>query len=412
MGGAGTQFYFDWRAQYSLHFVRQLLRAQIELQRLETKSLIREEVILGRLSENHKLRKLMRLALGIDAHDLIDLKLAVFSGMKSGSGRMSPDFLKPLLPHYGRATVQRFLSNIALDHQRLRAYCLALPGRTERKKFSEYFELPVLTDYPVLFHSGILYWWHRMVFARGLEGLLHRRLGSHSEEYIDVYGDVFEDYSLSMLPSIQLDFHTERELQARFGDQVKLPDAVVHHPKANIIVECKSLLNKEDRMTAGSSRVFFHKMKSVIKAIEQAHSLSHEIRKERRDNSSWAKSGPDFLLVVCNIDLLVGNVFKFEEVFSRKKTAFEQKYPLSNLPLNNIYVISIDEFERLISAVEYGEIDLFHFLEQAAFQDSDHKTAKYTFDQHLSSLNAGRVSNVVSQALNDSQKRIELVLAG
>lgn len=392
-------------------FVRQLLRAQIEMQRLETKSLIREEAILGRLSDNHKLRKMMRLALRIDVHDLMDLKLAAFSGMKSGSGRMSPNFLKPLLPHYGRTTVQRFLNNIALDHQGLREYCLALPGRTELKKFSEYFELPVLTDYPVFFHSGTLYWWHRMVFARGLEGLLHRRLGSHSQEYIDAYGDVFEDYSLSMLPSIQLDVLTEKELQARFGNQVKLPDAVVCHPKANVIVECKSLLNKEDRMTAGSSRVFLHKMKSVIKAVEQAHSLSHEIRKERRGNSARTKSGPDFLLVVCNIDLMVGNLFKFEEVFARKKKEFEQKYPSSNLPIHNMYVIAIDEFEKLISAVEHREIDLFHFLQQAAFRDSDQKTAKYTFEQHLSGLNVGEVANVVSQALKDSQNRIESVLS-
>lgn len=391
-------------------FVRQILRAQVEMQRLETQSLVREEVIIGQLSDSHKLRKMVEQELGLKLSEIIDLKLLFFSGMKSGDGAMHPAFLQPILPIYGSGKVRGFLTKIAQDHSGLIEFFQSFPDRKEKKTLSEYFEFPALVNYPILHHGGTYHWWHRMVFARGLEGLVHRKMDAYGQKFIDAYGGAFENYALDMLPSFELKSMREKELSARFGSEVKLPDGVLLHKNANIILECKSFLYREGRMTVGSARVFPHKLKGVIKAVEQAHSLSHEIRKRSDVSNEFTLHSADFLLIVCNVDLIIGNLYKFAELFDEKKERLEAKYFCSDLPLNHIYVVSIDEFERFCSVAGMHGIDVVEFLIRASSDDADHRTAKFSFKQHLDAVGRTYVSSKVSGAISRSESRIERYL--
>lgn len=391
-------------------FMRQLLWPQVELQKLETKSLVREEAILSRLSDSHRLKKLIRNEIGLNPEVLVDLKLAVFSGLTSGNGRMSRSFLDPLARALGSNVVQRFLSLMALDSRGLTEFCSGLPGQGSSRVSSEYFEAPALTEYPLLLVSGGFFWWHRMVFARGLESFLHRKLGRAGQKYIDLYGPVFEAYVIGMLRDIEIEYKTESELCEAFGSRDKLTDGLCVHSKANILIECKSLLYREDRMTVGSSRVFLHKMKSIVRAIQQAHSVSHLIRDRRAGPIEVNGRHPDYLLIVTNIDLLIGNIYKFKEVFGPKIAEFKRTYPKSNLPINNIFVVSVDEWERLVSLLKDQGLDFFDFLSQASNEDSDHRTAKFTMDQHVGARGGGRVATAVSDTVEASLMRMEELL--
>jgi|SRR5262245_56838634 len=77
------------------------------------------------------------------------------------------------------------------------------------------------------------------------------------------------------------------------------------------------------------------------------------------------------------------------------------------LPLQRIYVLSIDEFERLMAATSAAGLDIPHFLEKCVEADSAASTSKFLFEQHLDAFQVPiGYSSVVSEALDRAQDKL------
>ena len=77
------------------------------------------------------------------------------------------------------------------------------------------------------------------------------------------------------------------------------------------------------------------------------------------------------------------------------------------LPLTNIYVLSIEDFERLISGVSTMEWTLPSFLDACVEADQQAETSVHFFEQHLDRLKIPRkYSELVSNALDETAIRL------
>jgi hypothetical protein len=74
------------------------------------------------------------------------------------------------------------------------------------------------------------------------------------------------------------------------------------------------------------------------------------------------------------------------------------------LPLEHVFVVSIDDFERLCAETACGEIELASFLRTAVSDNKKPETAKWFFDQHL----AGKTSKSPSGLIRDARENAEL----
>jgi hypothetical protein len=392
-------------------FVRQLLRPQLGLQRGITRSFVREAVLLAEQGEDYPLRKLFREKTGFDVLDFIDLSLAVFTVVLDGKRQLQADYFKPLLSSYAKQTVSSYLSAIARSFPELVSFCRSLPG-ADRKVASEYFEFPVLTRYPFFRAGNQLTCWHPTVFYRGLEGFVHSVLSEAGQDYMERFSRLFESHVVTEAKRVPTKFIDENELCSYIAAETQVPDGLLSFSGCNVFIESKAGLFNESLMTVGSSELFAHKTRAIKTAANQAWATSVSLREQRRAPAEVLSTETDYLLIITNKELGTSRGTSFASMYPEGTLDYPNPDAERLLPLGRIYVLAIEDFERLTSAAAKNQLDVPAFLRSCVEDDADPKRALLLFEQHL---NRRRVlmdfSEPVEKAIDDSSARLEKALS-
>ena len=84
-----------------------------------------------------------------------------------------------------------------------------------------------------------------------------------------------------------------------------------------------------------------------------------------------------------------------------------------HLPLEHIYVLSIEDFERLIRGVCASPYSLPSLLADCVNTDLDPETSAYYFEMHLDRLGVEKkYSDLVHSAFEDAHQRLRAALEG
>ena len=395
--------------------IRRMMRPQLGFQRGLSNGFVREAALLAEQVEDHPLRKRFKQKTGFDVIHFVDLSWAVCYAILGGKRVLNDGFLSPLHGTYTPEVVSAFESSVSRTLDELTAFCRALP-HTKKKVSSEYFEFPVLTRYPFFRTDDAMVCWHPAVLYRGLESFVHSVLSEAREEregYMRLFSQLFEQHVVAQARKVPGEFLEEGELRQLIAAGKRVPDGLLSFPGCNVYVESKAGLFLESVMTLGSDELFRDKTKAIAKAVEQAWATSVSLREERRAPPEVLRAGTDYLLIVTN-----------KELGLSKGTALAATYPDGTLdypnieterllPHNHIYVLSIDDFERLTNAAAGGQIELPEFLASCVRDDQEPKTAVRLFEQHL---NRGKIpvqfSDTVENACQASHGRLERALGG
>ena len=82
------------------------------------------------------------------------------------------------------------------------------------------------------------------------------------------------------------------------------------------------------------------------------------------------------------------------------------------LPLERIYVLAIDDFERLTNAAASDRIELPAFLASCVQDDAEPRTARQLFEQHLNERSVPmRFSHTVESAIDAGMARLRGALS-
>ncbi len=391
-------------------FMRQLLRPQLGFQRRITRSFVREAVLLAEQGDDYPLRTLFKNKTGYDVLEFIDLSLAIFTVIFEGNRQLRDDYFHPLRPLYSDEVVSCYRSSVARTLPELVTFCRALP-HANFKVASEYFEFPVLSRYPFFRSGNAIICWHPAVFYRGLEGFVHSVLSEAGQDYMERFSRLFEAHVVTQAKGVPTRFIGEDELRRYIAADTQVPDGLLSFPGCNVFIESKAGLFNESVMTVGNSELFAHKTRSIRKAIGQTWATSVSLREQRSGPTEVINANTDYLLVVTN-----------KELGASRGTAFASMYPNSTLdypsaeaerllPLGRVYVLSIEDFERLMCAGAKGQIDLPAFLAACVKDDEKPETRLMLFEQHLQRRNVlMRFSEPVEKAIDVSSSRLEKAL--
>lgn len=364
----------------NLHaFMRALTHVQLEFQQKLGRDFMRWPALVAPLPENSVLRRQFTNSLQLQPQDFIDIVLAVLAGLHRGNGVLSMNYQGILRRVYG----DRFytlMASISRDLLGLRQDLAAAPGMPLGRDFEEF---TVLHNWPLVrLDDGTLCWWHPMVFAHGIENLVHNRLSEFGADYTRAFSKVFEKYVLELADEAGVPLITEGAYKARLGEQASAVEAIFQCADCNVLVESKMALYPEVLMATDSGEALWQKSKRIREGIGQGAAVAAELaqsghpfhRSAARDN---------FLLIVASRELNFGTGTMLQRLFPEKAISYPSGVAQRRLPLDHVFVLSIQTFERLVGALRVDRIDLSALLREAVSANSDPRTAQQFFAQHL-----------------------------
>ncbi len=388
-------------------FLRRMLFQQVEFQRRITPGFARQPMLLANLPSDHGLRTLFREKAGLDALDFLDLGLAAHATILEEKAQISRDWFAPLLPAYGPDKINAFLGCVSHDYQGMKAFIRTLPDASTRRA-SEYFQFTPLKRFPFLRTQGGYQCWHPMVFLRGMEEFTHLVMSEAGWEYVDRFSKVFEKHVVAEIARTGCHHYDEDALKRIFGTGIELPDAVIPMGAFNIIVEAKAGLFDDSLMAIADPEIFRHKTKALAKAIQQGWSASVAFRSAAAP-TDLKTSTEDYLFVVTNKPLNVGSGKDLQSIYPEGQIEYPNAEVAELLPLERIYFVSIDEFERLVASTSDATL-LLQFLRDCVQLDANPATGKAFFDDHLRMFPGRKESAFLTNALDEAEGRVARAL--
>lgn len=364
-------------------FFRQLINPQLGFQREFSPGFVREAAILAAQPENNPLRSLFEEKTRLNPRDFLDLAFAIYSGILDGKHSFGAEWFKPLLKVYPAELVNAFVYAVSVDYAGLRQFVRGLPN-ADRRVQSELFEFPVLARYPLFRYNGQLHCWHPMLFFRGMESFVHSVLSELGTTYIEPFSKLFEKHVINEARTIsESPFYDEADISAWLPQGARVPDGLLSYPGYNVFIESKAKLFDESIMCVGHAERFSHMTRALRDAIEQAWSASALLRHTARSPDQVMNATKDFLLIVTNREVSASNGRTLAAMYPPDTLIPSIPEAIDHLPLEHVYVISIEDFERLVHGLPMVGIQIPEFLEGCVTADADAATAAFYFHQHL-----------------------------
>lgn len=391
--------------------LRTIFHVQSEFQRKESWDFFRWPALYARLNTNNKSRKQFLEVIGMEPEIFMDLTYSLCAAVVNREMPLGNDWLSPLRKTYGD-DVDKIYSLFVGDLKSIRSELQKNDDNRKRSK-QELYEFPRLKNLPLVrLANRKIHCWHPLVFARGIEDAIHIRLSELGQEYSDLFSRVFEDYVTELAISSKLDVLPESSFKALMGGHAPSVEAVLKGDDCNIFVEAKMSLFADDVILQDNQTLIFQKTKRLRSAIIQGWRVSRLIRQRSDLLGSKYSAKEDFLLVVTSRDLIVGGGEALTRLYSPDAFKYPDAEAERYLPMSNIFIISIEDFENLIGCVVAGEINLSTLLKECALANKHGDSARMFFSQFLSKYtDRWTQSDLISKAIEASGERLKLALS-
>jgi hypothetical protein len=251
----------------------------------------------------------------------------------------------------------------------------------------EFHEQTPMQRYPLLQRGEKFYCYSETLLSFSVQNIVYDIIRSVDiAKFMEKFGFVFERYIEDSINFCSLTFYTEAQLKQSLNPEEKLIDFVITETSSNVFIDAKGVELAYLGMISHLPNVITDKTRSsIIKGVEQYYSTVNQII-----NSGFMEvsNKENYLLIVTYKDLYLGNGTDFfEEVAKEKYQGFINKYPNCRLlKTQNIYFISVDDFDLLIEFLKTSDKTISDVLEYAVHSDKDYQTKRFVFRQHLIDL--------------------------
>jgi hypothetical protein len=391
--------------------LRSLIYVQVEFQRRENWGFMRWPALYAKLQPEHACRRQFRLSMGMEPDAYIDLTFALFAAVIDRKMPLSANYFAPLRAHYGEA-VDRVVSLFVRDLIELRED-LQSDAAYRIRGHHELYEFPYLKRFPLVrLKDGSIHCWHPLVFARGLEDAVHLRLSDdYGEDYTQSFSRVFEDYVKELAQESGLDVLVEERYKEAIGHDAPAVEAVIVGQGCNILVEAKMSLFGDEVLLQDNQETIFFKTKRVRDGIKQGWKVGKVLRSTPAAFGSRFDVEQDYMMVVTNRELLLGGGEFLRRLYSQGVFEYPDDEAQRRMPLTNVFILSIEDFERLMTCVAVGEVNLTNVLRDAALANQDPTTARMFFTDFLREHAKNfPLPSLLENARDSSFRRVEAIL--
>ncbi|MBW8470736.1 MAG: hypothetical protein K0M67_20895 [Thiobacillus sp.] len=391
--------------------MRRIMNVQFDFQKQLTWSFLRWPALIARLPRSHRARELFAQAMGMQPETYADLAMAVFSVLHDDKRYLDAASLRPLTLNYGN-DLEKFLALFVRSLGELRDELQTDPARRTRG-MAELHEFPYLQRFPLLaLGDGRLQLWHPLVFARGLENAVHLRLSAMEQAYTESYSKIFESYVTELAMNSCPQGIPETAYRQRCGPLGKAVEVAIPFGSCNVFIEAKLSLFHDDVILEDDPTVLKHKTQRVRTAIEQGRGIAHSVRQAGSPvHPEFSGAQQDYLIVVTSRDLLLVSGDSMQRLMPDTTLFPIECAPDARMPLNQIFILDISDYEQVMCTVAEGKVNLPDLLERASTANLNMVDGRLQLSEHIDWAEVSRPDiPLISGATADAHKRVSLAL--
>ena len=350
---------------------------------------MRQKYLFGDLLADHPFKREFKQDSGIEIDHFIELSLALIGRFIGGNGDVTESWFESLKASYPPEAIKKFLSYISADTNKLQTHLKQGAGASRSIPY-EIFEQSPLMRYPLLKINDKYYAYSIKLLMCSLKSFIYDILKKKDPSaFMNKFGPIFEKYIARGVDYMGLPYIREHSLQKTLGEG-KVVDFLIVDDNCNILIDAKGVEMNQLGMVGHRPEVILDKTKtSVVKGIEQGTVVADKLK--NISEIDGLKTGREnFLLVVTYKNFYVGNGETFYETIGKKKVdELRSGYDASQLPNQNMYFISVDDFDYLVRLVHDGQCGLAEAIKRIREADRERKTDpfllfRYSLNNHFS----------------------------
>lgn len=394
---------------HGLAMMRSILNAQIDFQRPEGWEFLRWPALISRCPSDHSLRKLFRQHLRMDPATYMDLAFALQAYVLDGRTSFNDNAFASLRRSY-RESVDGFLGLFVRSLPDLRIE-LRKPEAQQVRGRGELNEFPYLRRFPLVrLRNREIVCWHPLVLARGLEDAVHLRLSEAGSKYTEAFSRVFEQYVVSLSREANSAIIDEEEYKNRLGAQAPSVEAIWREDQCTILIEAKMALFGDALLVTDDLQAIYHKTKRVANAVAQGWKVTEALSNPANPYHIPAGKAT-YLVIVTSRELNLTSGPHLASLYPDQSMAQTSAIASRNLPISQILVMSILDFERMIGCVIDKQATLSQIVHDVSTANADPLTAKMFIGDHLYRYTKRfRDSSLIQDAVRTSMERLKCAL--
>lgn len=374
--------------QHLLLFLRKMASQQFWIQEQFVFSrFARQSMFFGTLSENHTLSSQFQSMVGLKISEFIELSLMLMARFVWGNQTVvSLEWFAPAIQKYGAERVDRFLTTLSLTPSEVRQFLRS------QEKYSdpqlEIFEQSPLKSYPLLNVSSSYFTYSHHLLLSALQDFIHDKLKTaDSNNFMTPFGKLFEKYLNDAIAYAGWKFATETVIKRVLGETSKTVDFIVTDDDITLLIDAKAVELSYLGMTGDDPAILWNKLEnSVARGIVQGFETTSHLLEGQNIGEIIVKKKEIFLLIVTFKDLYIGNGIDFYTAVGAPKLEdliMNNYSGIAPILFENIYFISIDDFDFLIEYSRNSPGKLAALLKWAVEQDKRSSEKKFVFRQHI-----------------------------
>jgi len=253
-------------------------------------------------------------------------------------------------------------------------------------------EMSFFTMYPFQIFKGKIKLVHEAIFKHTINYYIYDFLKSNDTEFTTDFGYRLEKYIALGLDEIKISYKTENQLKRLLPENSNLVDFYIQD--ANIFIESKATELQAYPYVNPTDELLYNSLKSsTFKAyFEQLVPVSKKLSPEKEN---WG-------IIITYKEMFWS---KFSNLFEIGKSKYENANDNAHLPPENVYIIDIYTWDKMIQIVKNKKATLLEILSVAKKNDNKSETSKQLFDMHLDIYEL-KIMNL--QYLQDELKGLEI----
>lgn len=386
-----------------------MLRAhfqQIDFQKPEGWGFLRWPALIAKQPRSHPSRRQFLSEVGMPPEHFMDLAFGLLAAAINRDASLAPNWFKPVSQSYGTSVhamwrlVSRDFTSLRDEMRRDRANRLPLR--------QELYEFPYLKRFPYIkFRDGRFHCWHPKVLARGLEDIVHNKLSELQNEYTEPFSRLFEKYVMELARAMDSGAVLDDQYRALTQGSTPNVEAVIPCGDCNVFVEAKMSLFGDDVLLTDNVTQAYQKTKRIRAGIKQAWNVGKALRATNSFLPACSAAIQDFLLVVTSRELFIGDGEMLRRLYKEGDFDYPDEESRINLPLCNVFVVSIENFERLSNAVAAGAVSLPALMKEAVENNRDPTTSAILFDAFIRKyISSWGLPALILSARQEAESRI------
>lgn len=285
------------------------------------------------------------------------------------NGYLENDFLQIASGITKKEKVIKFLKLLVLDPVNPNEKIISFK-RNLRNEELQSMEKSFFTLYPLQYFNGKIKMIHTSIFNYTINYYIYDYLKSNDDKFTTEFGLRFEKYVEFGIKELKYKYTPENELKKILPKHSNVVDFIIND--SNILIECKAIELQAYPSVNPTDELIYNSLKdSLIKAyFKQLLTVSKNLNGK---GENWG--------IILTYKKLYWS--QFTDLYELGKTKQKGEIDNKHLPPENVFIIDIYTWDRIVNIVNDEKTSLLEILKLAKKNNSKTETKKQSFDMHL-----------------------------